>query len=162
MQWLIDAGLIYKSCRISVPKLPLSGYCETNIFKIFLLDIGLLGAMSKISARAILKKNGLFSEYNGAFTENFIAQELSANQNPLYYWASEGIAEIDFIIENDLKIYPLEVKAGRSKRKKSLRVYGEKYHPSALLRTSLLNLKKDQDICNYPLYMVCKFPLLEC
>ena len=121
IQWLVDAGLIYKSYLVESPKFPLSAYAHTSTFKIFLLDVGLLGAQSSLSARAIIEGDLLFTEFKGALTENFIAQELIGTRNKkLYYWTSPGTAEVDFLLEEDHDIYPLEVKAGESTRKKKL------------------------------------------
>lgn len=157
IQWLSDAGLIHKSFQVSTPKFPLSAYADNTIFKIFLLDVGLLGAQSNLSMKTIIDENALFTEFKGALTENYVAQELIAaqNRNP-YYWTSEGVAKIDFLIEKDHEIYPLEVKAGSSSKKKSLLVYNQKYSPSKLLRATTMNLKHNGDIYNYPLYLVCK------
>jgi len=157
IQWLNEAGLILKAYNISSPKLPLRNYGNNNVFKVYFLDVGLLSAMCNIPAKYVIEKNNLFSEFNGAFTENFIAQELTAQHLPLYYWTSEGIAEVDFIIEQDFNVYPLEVKSGVSRRKKSLLVYGEKYKPTLLLRTSAMNLRQDGNICNIPLYLIKNF-----
>lgn len=159
--WLEETGLIYKSYNIKKPKLPLSGYKKENIFKLFLLDVGLLAALLDLSPKTIIEKNILFSEYNGAFTENFVAQELIAKRfKDLYYWTSSRIAEVDFIVSHNENIYPLEVKAGFSKQKKSLKIYGKKYKDSILSRTTLRNFKYDGKINNYPLYAVKKFPNL--
>lgn len=157
IQWLLDAGLIHKSYLVETPKFPLSAYADTNTFKIFLLDVGLLGAQSSLSPRTIIEGDQLFMEFKGALTENFVAQELKASmerQHDLYYWTSAGTAEIDFLLQTDHAIYPLEVKAGESRKKKSLLVYGEKYSPKTLYRSSLMNLKTDGAIINFPLYMV--------
>ena len=155
IQWLIDAGLIYKSYLVESPKFPLSTYAQTTIFKIFLSDVGLLGAQSSLSARTIIEGNLLFTEFKGALTENYIAQELIASHNKkLYYWTSAGIAKIDFLLEEDHEIYPLEVKAGENQKKKSLLVYGQKYSSSILYRATLMNLKADSKIVNYPLYLI--------
>lgn len=160
IQWLIDAGLIHKNCFIETPKFPLSAYADTHIFKIFLFDVGLLGAQSGLSAHAIIEGDSLFTQFKGALLENYIAQELIVNnQQPLYYWASPGTAEIDFLIEQDHEVYPLEVKSGNSQKKKSLLVYGEKYHPTKLNRTTPMNLKHDGLIYNYPLYLISKCPI---
>jgi len=157
IQWLIDAGLIHKNCMVETPKIPLSAYAETHTFKIFLLDVGLLGAQSGLSAHSIIEGDSLFTEFKGALIENFVAQELIASrQQPLYYWTSSGTAEIDFLVEQDHEIYPLEVKSGNSSKKKSLLVYEEKYHPKKLIRTTPMNLKHDGDIYNYPLYLISK------
>jgi len=154
LQWLIEAGLIHKVSVVTTPKIPLSAYADFNIFKIYLLDVGLLGAMSQLSAKTLLYENELFQEFKGAITENFVAQELVHSHYSLFYWSSEGKAEIDFVIENDELIYPLEVKSGNSAKKKSLRVYGDLYRPKLLIRTSPMNLKKDGDILNCPLYFI--------
>ena len=113
-----------------------------------------LGAMSHLSAKTILHENELFQEFRGAITENYVAQELVHSHYPLFYWTSEGKAELDFILEQDDFIYPLEVKSGNSSKKKSLRVYGDTYHPKLLIRSSPMNLKKDGDILNCPLYLI--------
>lgn len=158
--WLEDAGLVYKSYNIEVPKLPLSGYKKENIFKLFLLDIGLLGAMLDLSSKTIIEGNSLFSEYNGAYTENFVAEELIAcGFSELYYWTSARTAEVDFVLSRDENIYPLEVKAGISRQKKSLKVYGQKYKNSILSMATVRNFKHDGKIHNYPLYAVSRFPI---
>jgi len=160
IEWLLDTGLVYKCFNIKTPKLPLSGYREENIFKLYMLDTGLLGAMLNLSLRTIVEGNRLFTEYNGAFTENYVAQELIVNEiKELYYWTSQSSAEVDFIIPFNEEIFPLEVKAGISKKKKSLKVYGEKYHPPILSRSTLMNFKHDNNICNYPLYAISLFPM---
>ncbi|MBS0615361.1 MAG: ATP-binding protein [Verrucomicrobia bacterium] len=156
LQWLIEAGLIYKIPQISVPKLPLSAYASLSAFKIYLVDVGLLGAMSNLSAKTLLYGNELFQEFKGSFAENYVAQELKHSEFEPYYWASEGRAELDFVIEHDDQIYPLEVKSGDSSKKQSLRVYDEKFNPSLLIRTSPMNLKKDGKILNCPLYFLEK------
>lgn len=156
LQWLIEAGLIHKVSHISVPKIPLTAYGDSNAFKIYLLDIGLLGAMSQLSAKTLLYDNELFQEFRGAITENFVAQELVHSHYHLFYWTSEGSAEVDFVIENEGYIYPLEVKSGNSSKKKSLRIYGDLYKPNLLIRTSPMNLKKDGDVLNCPLYLIEK------
>lgn len=128
IKWLVDAGMIYKCYRVNVPHVPLSAHMESNIFKLYLLDVGLLGAMSNLSAKVILEENQLFQEFKGAFTENLVAQTLKYYQTTdLYYWANNNTAEVDFIIENEGTIYPLEVKAGVSRQKKSLLAFDEKY-----------------------------------
>jgi predicted AAA+ superfamily ATPase len=164
IQWLSDAGLIHKSYLVESPKFPLSAYADPNIFKIFLADVGLLGAQSNLSPQTIIDGDHLFTEFKGALTENFVAQELiaarykEAHYEP-YYWASEGMAEVDFLIEEEHEIYPLEVKAGASQKKKSLLVYNQKYAPSKLVRATTMNLKHDGDVYNYPLYLISRFLL---
>jgi uncharacterized protein len=159
IQWLLDAGLIYKCYQLSSPKFPLSAYAKSNIFKIYLIDIGLLGAHSNLSSKTIISGNTLFTEFKGSLTENFITQELLASLgHQPYYWASEGSAEVDFLIELEQEIYPLEVKAGNNSKKKSLLVYQNKYHPSKLFRATTMNLKEDNKLVNLPLYMIANLP----
>lgn len=160
LQWLVEAGLIYKVQLISTPKIPLSAYANMNAFKIYLVDVGLLGAMAHLSAKTLLQENELFQEFRGALTENYVAQELVHSQYLLFYWTSEGKAEIDFILQHDDQIYPLEVKSGNSSKKKSLKVYEETYHPQILVRCSPMNLKKDGNILNCPLYLIEKLQAL--
>jgi len=157
IQWLVDAGLVTKINNIKTAKLPLSGY-QDNKFKLYLLDTGLLGAMIKVPQKAIIEGDRLFSEYNGSFVENYVAQEFVVHgQKNLYYWSSRNTAEVDFVIALENQILPLEVKAGISKQKKSLRVYGEKFNPPVLSRSTLMNFNADGKIKNYPLYAVSKF-----
>lgn len=157
IQWLQDAGLIHKSFLVETPKFPLSAYADNNIFKIFLSDVGLLGAQSNLSAHAVINGDLLFTEFKGALTENYVVQEMIASrQKKPYYWTSEGMAEIDFLIEEDHAIYPVEVKAGANLKKKSLQVYDQKYTPDKLIRTTSMNLKCDGKIYNYPLYMISR------
>jgi len=157
--WLKDAGLIYQCFNIKAPKLPLIAYREEGIFKMYLLDVGLLGAMLGLSMKTIVLGNRLFSEYNGAFVENYVAQELvAALRKELYYWSSENSAEVDFIISCNDEVYPLEVKSGVSSKKKSLKVYGEKYNVPFLYRATLMNFKQDGKIRNYPLYAISNLP----
>jgi predicted AAA+ superfamily ATPase len=154
LQWLLEAGMIYKANNISAPRIPLKAYADPHIFKIYSVDVGLLGAMSQLSATAILQENELFREFRGALAENYVAQELAHSQFSLHYWTSEGKAEVDYIIEYNDQILPLEVKSGESLKKKSLKTYGEKYQPPLLIRTSAMNLKKDGNILNCPLYLI--------
>lgn len=163
IQWLKSAGLIIKSNHISTAKLPLDAYSDKQAFKVFMLDIGLLGAMSKLDTRIILEGDRLFQEYKGSLTENFVATELHDNHfDNLFYWTSEGIAKVDFVISTEQHIFPLEVKAGISKRKKSLLVFDQKFsseeQPLVLSRVSLRNFASDGKIVNYPLYAINLFP----
>jgi predicted AAA+ superfamily ATPase len=160
LQWLSDAGLIYKSYNISTPKIPLDAYANTNIFKVFLLDTGLLGAMSRLSADTLINGNAIFTHFYGALVENYVAQQMQCKfPGDLYYWTSSGKAEVGFVFSFNDRIYPLEAKAGFYPQSKNMKVYNEKYSPDMLSRTSLLNLKKNGTSCNYPLYAISLFPL---
>jgi hypothetical protein len=159
VQWLEDAGLIIKSYRVSTAKCPLKGYRNRSSFKVFSLDVGLLGALANLPVESLVEGERIGSEYRGALIENFVAQQLhSEKELDLYYWASNGRAEVDFLIEFNGKIYPLEAKAGVNPKSKSLKLFGEKFHSSVLFRTTLLNLRRDGKIVNLPLYAVSRFP----
>ncbi len=158
IQWLAEAGLIYKVYNTSTPKLPLSAYINRDIFKIYVADVGLLGAMAGLSAKAIIYGNTIFQEFQGALVENYVAQEL-ARQNQsqghgIYYWTSRGQAELDFILEFNDIVYPIEVKSGTSMNKRSLITYTQKYQPKLAIRISPMNLKLDGAVLNCPLYLV--------
>jgi len=153
--WLKQAGLINLAFNISKPSLPLSGYADFLKFKVYMLDVGLLGAMLNIDSQIIIEPSAIFSEYKGAFIENYVAQELVANgHTDLFYWTSKSDAEVDFIIEKNAAIYPLEVKSGLSRNLKSLRSYEGKYKPKLLMRTSPRNFIKSNNFINIPLYAV--------
>jgi predicted AAA+ superfamily ATPase len=155
IEWLKSAGLINIAYQISVPKLPLSGYMDITKFKVYLLDTGLLGAMLNLAPEIIIDPNNLFREYNGAFTENFVATQLvSKSIENLYYWTSRSEAEVDFIIQKENEILPIEVKSGLGKNIKSLRSYADKYNPKRLYRLSPRNFDKSDNFINVPLYAV--------
>jgi hypothetical protein len=160
VQWLADAGVIHRAHCISKPELPLGRHSDRGAFKVYLADVGLLGAMARVPESILIQGDALFTEFRGALAENYVAQQISQALTPdLYYWKSEGIAEVDFVIQVGARILPLEVKAGINPKSKSLNVYGGRYSPLALSRTTLLNLQDQGKICNYPLYSISRFPL---
>ncbi len=153
IEWLRKAGLINIVFNLVTPKLPLSAYCEYSKFIVYMHDVGLLAAKLDISSKQIVLPDALFKEFNGAFIENFIAQELkSLGYEPIYYWTSRSQAEVDFIIKANDNIYPLEVKSGTNKSMKSLRSYADKYEPEKVFRFSPRNLVESGDFINIPLY----------
>ena len=155
IEWLKKTGLINIAYNISVPKLPLAGYADRTKFKIYLLDTGLLGAMLNLTSEIIIKGSELFSEYNGAFIENFVANELKILGNKeLFYWTSKSDAEVDFVLQIENEIYPIEVKSGTNRTLKSLRSYAEKYNPKIICRVSPRNFIRDNKFINIPLYSV--------
>lgn len=156
VEWLKDSGLIYKICRVSKPSLPMEAYRQDNIFKLYVSDIGLLGAKSKMDVRVLLEGAQVFTEFKGAMTEQFVLQELKTNADiDMAYWANEnGQAEIDFIVQTGTKIIPLEVKAGINLRAKSLSIYQEKFKPEKSVRTSLADYKQTGDLYDIPLYAI--------
>ena len=159
IEWLRGAGLLHPVYSLKVPRLPLSGYVDESRFKLYLLDSGLLGAMLDLDSSTIVIGDALFAEYGGAFIESFVVTELvKKGFEQLYYWTSEGEAEVDIVFKPGAEIIPLEVKSGMSRRTKSLRVYGAKYGASRVLRTSPRNFTRDGDLTNVPLYAVAMLP----
>jgi len=154
LTWLEDAGLIHRATALEAVKHPLKHYADSGCFKVYAMDVGLLGAMSRSPVELLAHGDRLFNEYEGAFVENYVAQQLMSHSQPsLYYWRSKGgKAELDFLCEFGGRIYPLEVKAGINPRSKSLRSYDLQFAPPTLVRTTLLNFKKDGKILNLPLY----------
>ena len=153
--------MIYKVREITTPKIPLESYNDHEAFKVYLFDVGLLSAMCRLPPRVILEGDQLFIEFKGSLTENYVAQSLkAATGTPLYYWSSDRNAEVDFVLEYDGQLFPLEVKSGTSTKKKSLLVYQEKYQPPFITRSSLMNLNQNGKVCNYPLYLISRFPYL--
>lgn len=157
IEWLKNAGIIHQAYLLTTPKLPLNGYFDLQKFKIYLLDIGLLGAKLQLNSAIILHPEQLFQEYNGALTENFVAMELTQKINfNLCYWTSNGKAEVDFIFTVMNQIYPLEIKSGGSRTLKSLRSYYQKYKPNYIFRSSPRNFYKRDEFINIPLYAINK------
>jgi len=152
--WLTDSGLVRRVGRLAKPSIPLKAYEDLKSFKLYHLDIGLLRVMSELSPKAIINVIKIFEEFKGALTEQYILQELSSFENirSIYYWASNGKSEIDFVFSDGENVIPLEVKAVENLQAKSLKVYREKYKPLLSLRTSLSNLRLDGSLLNIPLY----------
>ena len=158
--WLEDAGLIHRASAVGACKHPLRHYADVSCFKIYALDVGLLGALAGSPVELLAQGERLFNEYEGAFVENYVAQQLVSHfQKDLYYWRSKGgKAELDFLCEFADQVCPLEVKAGINPKSKSLKSYDLQFHPARLMRTNLLNFKTDGKICNLPLYAVSLLP----
>ena len=154
IQWLIDAGVIYKVTRVRSGEIPLSGFEDMDAFKLYTLDIGLHGAMAKLEASLIVDKNELFKQYKGALTEQFILQELQQlEEASIHYWSpDESIAEMDFVIQYNGSVTPIEVKAEQHLKAKSIPVYISQNHPTCVIRTSLAPYHKGDTIEDIPLY----------
>ena len=156
MTWLLDCGLIYKVGRISKPAIPLMAYQDMNAFKLFVLDVGLLSAISNLDLKSILEGNKIFEEFKGALTEQYVLQQLVTNKDIIpYYWSAEkSTGEIDFIFQSDSDVVPLEVKAAENLQAKSLKSYCTKYCPQHAIRTSMSDYRKEDWLINLPLYAV--------
>lgn len=163
IMWLCDAGEIIRTHNVSKPDVPVSAYADLKSFKVFLLDVGLLRAMSNVSPKLILEGSRIFEEFKGALTEQYVCQELQLFDESLqtnYYWASSATAEVDFLVSDGLDVYPLEAKAGFTMNAKSLKLYKDKYSPKWALRTSLLPYERNEEskCINIPLYMLFTLP----
>ena len=155
LQWLKDSGLVHSVPRIKKPHLPLSAY-QDNAFKLYGLDIGLLSAQSHLDASVLLDGSRIFSEFKGALTEQYVLQQLIANQdNPVFYWATEkGTAEVDFVVQQKQAVIPIEVKAEENLKAKSLKVYVEQFQPAHAFRFSMADYREQDWLVNVPLYSI--------
>ncbi len=143
IQWLCDAGLVHRVCRVSKPAFPLSAYIEDDIFKLFLLDVGLMTALSDLDPRIILEGDRVFTEFKGALAEQYVHQQLlSDNEITPYYW-SNNTNELDFLFQQGNAIVPLEVKAEMNLRSRSLMGFCRKYKIPFAVRSSMVNYRQD-------------------
>lgn len=156
MQWLIDCGLVHKVNRCSKPSIPLIAYEDFGAFKLFLVDIGLLAAMSDLDVKTLLEGNNIFREFKGSLTEQYIHQQLlSQKEMSIYYWSTEkSTSEIDFLVQIHGRVIPIEVKATENLQAKSLKIFCQKYQQSLAVRTSMSDFRKDDWLTNLPLYAI--------
>lgn len=152
--WLEQAGMILKVNRITKPNFPLSAYIDLSAFKIYVFDIGILRSMANLEPNILMEKSILFTEFKGAMAENYIAQSLVANNiKNIAYWTSSGKAKVDFLIQYQNNIIPVEVKYDLNIRSKSLSYYSKKYNPELMIRFSVRNLQKNGNLINIPLFL---------
>ncbi|MBK5245253.1 MAG: ATP-binding protein [Eubacteriaceae bacterium] len=154
--WLTDCGLVHKVQRVTTPGLPLKAYEDLKAFKLFVLDVGLLSCMVRLNQTVLLDGNDLFKEFKGALTEQYVLQQLKTlNGIETYYWTNErGGAEIDFLVDNESNIFPIEVKAETNLKAKSLRTYYEKFSPKISIRTAMTDYKQEDWLINLPLWAI--------
>lgn len=153
LNWLDDAGMLRQVFRVSTPRMPLASYQDFSAFKLYMHDVGLLGAMSGTIPSMILDGNALFTNFKGALTEQFALQELVANSLSPSYWTSDsGNAEVEFIVQGEKSIFPIEVKAGINTKAKSLKTYAGLFHPPYAIRTSLQPHHNGESVKDVPLY----------
>ncbi|MCC5928565.1 MAG: ATP-binding protein [Cyclobacteriaceae bacterium] len=152
--WLVQSGLLYKISRSNKPNLPLSAYDDLSAFKMYMLDVGLLRRKSELDPMAFKEGNRLFTEFKGAFTENYILQSLIMQFEVMpRYWTSEGKAEVDYLVQYKNDIFPVEVKSDKNIRSKSLAYYGKEFTPKLKIRYSLKNLDYQNGLINIPLFL---------
>ena len=154
IQWLIDCGLLLKSHRVSKPGMPLAAYQDLSAFKLFLHDVGLLGAMAGLDARTIIDGDDIFTEFKGALTEQYVMQQLRLDgERYIGYWTNErSTSEVDFVIQEKGDVIPIEVKSGESLKARSFKLFCEKYKPIKAVRTSLSDYREESWMTNVPLY----------
>lgn len=156
IMWLSDCGLIHKISRVNQAGIPLKAYEDLKAFKIYLLDVGLLGCMTGLKQKTLIEGNNLFVEFKGALTEQYVCQQLKTIEDlDVYYYTNDrGNCEIDFVIDRDNQIIPIEVKAEENLRAKSLKTYSEKFSPDICVRTSMSDYRKEDWLINLPLYAI--------
>ncbi|GHT54620.1 ATPase [Bacteroidia bacterium] len=156
MAWLLDCGLIKQVYRAAKPDLPLKAYVDFSAFKLFMVDIGLMVAMSELDVKVLLEGSRIFEEFKGALTEQFVFQQLVLNENlVINYWSSErSDGEIDLLLQFENKIIPIEIKATENLQAKSLRAFCLKHQPETAIRTSLSNYRQEDWMTNVPLYII--------
>jgi len=157
LQWLVDANLVSKIYRSSAPGFPISAYDDLAAFKLYLVDVGLLRRLAMLAPTAFGEGNRLFTEFKGSLSENFVLQSLR-NQfeaTPRYWAMDNPRYEVDFLIQRENDIIPIEVKAEDNIESRSLKKFKEKYGDRVKIRVrfSLSNLKLDDDVLNIPLFM---------
>lgn len=158
LSWLINTGLVHKVNRISAPSLPIRAYEDASAFKLFILDVGLLCALSNLPARTLMEKDKIFVEFNGALAEQYVLQQLKFSKDiEVSYWINKtGLAEIDFVIQANGYVIPIDVKPETNLNAKSLKTYREKFAPEISIRTSLADFEINDGLYNIPLYMINK------
>lgn len=156
LSWLIDCGLVYQVNRVNTSKIPLSAYQDFVAFKLYLLDVGLMAAMSGLDAKAILEGDSIFEEFKGSLTEQYVLCQLKeCTDLDIFYWSSDsGIAEIDFITQIDGVNVPIEVKANENLQAKSLKSFAQKYDSKINVRTSMSDYREESWLINVPLYAI--------
>ncbi len=156
LTWLRNNGLIYQVHKITKPGLPIGAYADLDAFKLFILDVGLLGALSGLEAKTILGKYEIFQEFKGAIAEQYVLQQFKTiDDMPIYYWTNEtSRSEVDFVIQRESKIIPVEVKAATNLKARSLKIYMEQFKPELAIRTSLADYKKTENLLDIPLYAI--------
>jgi uncharacterized protein len=156
MSWLIDSGLITKVNRAIKPAIPLKAYEDPGAFKLFIVDLGLLAAMTDLDIKTLLDGNVLFEEFKGALTEQYVLQQLLVQKElTIYYWSADNArAEVDFLVQLSGQVVPIEVKAEENLKSKSLRVFYDKFKPQTVIRTSMSDFRKEDWMTNLPLYAI--------
>lgn len=163
LMWLSQAGLIRKVPRVTKPGIPLSTYNDNKSFKVFLLDVGLLGAMAGLDPVNVLDGNAAFTEFKGSLAEQYVCQQLVSDcgLDPFYWSAENSKGEIDFLVQRGGRVFPIEVKAEENLRAKSLRAFKGSYPETVPIRFSLSGYREQDWMKNIPLYAISNTELWE-
>ena len=157
LEWLIGAGLVYKVCKIEKPFIPLSSYADDTSFKLYMSDVGILRKLSKLPYEVVLDATPNYKEFKGSMTENYVLCELlKAVDDTAYYWSSGNTAEVDFVIQSNAEIVPVEVKSEKNVKARSLAEYRKKYTPKYSVKTSMRHDTDGEEVLNIPLYLISR------
>lgn len=156
IMWLSDCGLVHRISRVNSAGIPLKAYEDLKAFKLFLVDVGLLGCMVGLQQNVLLNGNDMFAQFKGALTEQYVCQQLKTidNLNVCYFTNDRGSCEIDFVVDTGETVVPIEVKAEVNLKAKSLKTFCEKFNPENAVRTSMADYRKDDWLTNLPLYAI--------
>ena len=155
LQWLVRAGLVYQVCKVEKPFMPLSSYADATSFKLYLCDVGLLRRLARLPAQVVLDSSEIYAEFKGAMAENYVLGELVKHVDATpYYWVSGNSAEVDFIVQCGVHIVPIEVKAERNVKARSLAEYRKKYAPPVSVKTSMMDDVSGSEVRLIPLYLI--------
>lgn len=163
IQWLEDCGLLTKVERITKPDIPLNGYLDLSSFKLYVLDVGLLGAMGDLDAKTLIEGSDIFEEFKGSLTEQYVLQQLVSDLGlrAFYHTTEHSSGEIDFLVQKGSNVIPIEVKAAENLKSKSLRAYCDRYAPKYAARISLSSFRKESWLVNIPLYAIALLDSIE-
>jgi len=156
IQWLVDCGLLLKCHRVTKPGIPLIAYQDLSVFKLYLHDVGLLAAMAGINVQTLIEGDSIFTEFKGALTEQYVMQQLRVESDRfISYWTNErSTYEVDFVIQDNGKVLPIEVKSSTNLKAKSFKIFCDKYKPESAVRASLSHYKEESWMTNLPLYAI--------
>lgn len=162
LQWLVNASMVLRVNNVEMPELPLKAFEERKTFKLFPADVGVLRKLASLPPSVLLNQKDVFGTFKGKLAENYVLQQLHAQKvSPICYWTNPtGNAEVDFLVQHDDMVIPIETKSGLNLKAQSLRTYREKYNPRLAVRTSMSNLRLDDGLLNIPLYLMGEFPRL--
>ena len=160
LEWLVNAGLVYKLNLVKTPELPLESMKDETYFKVYMSDVGLLRKKSNVNYRTILDDDSSYKQFKGAFTENYVMSQLKCHQIPCFFWRSKADAEVDFISDYDGTVFPIEVKSADNTKAKSIHLFCNRYNPKFAFKISTKNVGDNMDgdthVWSIPLYILFK------